>query len=190
MSVLTPPRAALIDQALIDARRWCAGQVIDDRPALEHAVKVAVVLGEHVTDPDPELVAAVLLHDSPEFAPTDLDLDAVLAQRYGSAVVRIVRALEAEHQALDTDHPVITVDDLPVLLASTADKIVALTSLTRRAEKSGDAAGFLAARPVLLGLLEHFAAFADAGVGRVPASMTRQLRLVLDALIATARGTC
>ncbi|MET9263750.1 hypothetical protein [Amycolatopsis sp. NPDC004079] len=188
MTVLTPPRAAPVDRALADARRWCAGQVIDDRPALAHAVRVAVVLGEHVTAPDPDLVAAVLLHDSPEFAPPDLDLDAVLGHRYGPAVVRIVRALEAEHHALDTGHPVITVDDLPVLLASTADKIVALTSLTRRAGKSGDPAAFFAARPALLDLLEHFAAFADAGDGRVPASMTLQLKQVLDTLTATARG--
>lgn len=187
MTVLTPPRPALVNQALTDARRWCTGKIIDDRPALVHAVKVAVVLGEHVTNPDPELVAAVLLHDSPEFAPANLDLDAVLEQRYGPAVVRIVRALEAEHQALDTDKPVITVDDLPVLLASTADKIAALTSLTRRAKKSGDAPGFFAARPALLGLLGHFAAFADASAGRVPASMTRRFQLVLDTLTSTAR---
>lgn len=188
MTVLTPPLAEPIDRALADARRWCAGRIIDDRPALVHAVRVAVVLGEHVTAPDPDLVAAVLLHDSPEFAPVDVDLDAVLDHRYGPKVVRVVRALETEHHALDTGHPVITVDDLPVLLASTADKIVALTSLTRRAEKSGDATAFFAARPALLALLEHFGAFTDAGDGRVPASMTRQLRQVLDTLTATAHG--
>lgn len=189
MTLLTPPRPAIVDRALADARRWCSGHVIDERPALVHAVRVAVALGEHVTDPDPKLVAAVLLHDSPEFAPANLDLDAELEHRYGPAVVRIVRALELEHLALDTGHPVTVVDDAAVLLASTADKIVALTSLTRRAAASGDAEGFFAARPALLGLLEHFAQFADAGAGLVPASMTRQLRQVLNTLIATARGT-
>ena len=83
MTVLTPPRHPLIDNALADARRWCAGQVIDDRPALAHAARVAVTLGEHVTDPAPELIAAALLHDSPEFAPAGIDLDAVLGHRYG-----------------------------------------------------------------------------------------------------------
>ncbi|WP_410570419.1 hypothetical protein [Amycolatopsis sp. cmx-4-61] len=190
MTVLTPPRPPIVDLALADARRWCAGQVIDDRPALAHAARVAVILGEHVAAPAPELIVAVLLHDSPEFAPRDLDLDSVLVGRYGSEVTRIVRALETEHQALDTDHPVISVDDLPVLLASTADKIVALTSLTRRAEKSGDSSAFFAARPALVSLLAHFAAFADAGAGRVPASMTRQLRHVLDILVEAARGEC
>jgi (p)ppGpp synthase/HD superfamily hydrolase len=97
VTVLTPPRHPLIDRALADARRWCAGQVIDDRPALTHAARVAVTLGEHVAHPAPELIAAALLHDSPEFAPAGIDLDAALGHRYGREVVRIVRALEAEH---------------------------------------------------------------------------------------------
>jgi len=137
VTVLTPPRHPLIDNAFADACRWCAGQVIDDQPALAHAARVAVTLGEHVTDPAPELIAAALLHDSPDFAPAGIDLDVVLGHRYGIQVVRIVRALQAEHHALDTDTPIIVADDLPVLLASTADKIVALTSLSRRAHKSG-----------------------------------------------------
>jgi (p)ppGpp synthase/HD superfamily hydrolase len=189
VTVLTPPRHPLVDHALQDARRWCAGQIIDSAPALAHAARVAVTLGEHVVQPAPELIAAALLHDAPEFAPADIDLDAVLADRYGATVVRIVRALEFEHHALDTDHPTITVADPLVLLASTADKIVALTSLTRRAERSGDSTGFFAVRPALLGLLPHFRAFGDAGVGRVPASMTRHLGRVLDTLTTIAQGT-
>jgi (p)ppGpp synthase/HD superfamily hydrolase len=118
-----------------------------------HALHVAVTLGEHVSDPDPELIAAALLHDCPEFAPADLDLDAVLTECYGEVVVRIVRGGQAEHHALDTDHPIITIDEEPVLLASTADKIVALGSLRWRAEKSGDPVAFFTARPALLGLL-------------------------------------
>ena len=189
MTVLTPPRHPLVDHALHDARHWCAGQIIDDRPALVHAARVAVTLGEHVADPAPGLIAAVLLHDSPEFAPAGIDLDAVLGQRYGGEVVRIVRALETEHHALDTDTPIIMADDLPVLLASTADKIVALTSLSRRAARSGDPVEFFAARPALLGLLPHFQAFAAAGAGRVPPSMTRRFGVVLDVLTSTARRT-
>jgi hypothetical protein len=189
VTVLAPPRLPLIDRALTDAKAWCAGHIIDERPALAHAARVAVTLGEHIGDPAPELIAAALLHDSPEFAPDDLDLDRVLAQRYGAEVPRIVRALEAEHQALDTDSPVTTIDDLPVLLASTADKIVALASLSRRAVRSGDSAGFFAARPALLALLPHFEAFRQASSGRVPASMTRRLGQVLDTLITIARGT-
>lgn len=186
MTALTPPRHPLVDRALHDARRWCAGRIIDDRPALAHAARVAVTLGEHVTDPAPELVAAALLHDSPELAPPDTDLDTVLSGRYGWEVVRIVRALEAEHHAMDTEHPTIPVEDLPVLLASTADKIVALTSLSRRAARSGDAARFFAARPALLRLLPHLRAFRDAGACRIPAGMTDHLDCVLTAVVITA----
>jgi hypothetical protein len=189
VTVLTPPRHPLVEHALTDARHWCAGRTIDEQPALAHAVRVAVTLGQHVPDPAPELIAAVLLHDSPEFAPADTDVDSVLELRYGREVLRIVRALETEHDALDTDTPTVTVGDLPVLLASTADKIVALRSLTQRAVRSGDPMGFFAARPGLLRLLPYFREFGDASAGRVPASMTRHLRQVLATLIATARGT-
>jgi putative NIF3 family GTP cyclohydrolase 1 type 2 len=188
VTILTPPRHPLVERALQDARQWCAGHVIDSRPALAHAVRVAVTIGEHVADPAAELTAAVLLHDSPEFAPADVDLDTVLTGRYGAEVLRIVRALEAEHHALDSGAPVVTVDDLPVLLASTADKIVALGSLRHRAVRSGDPVGFFAARPGLLVLLPYFQECRTAGVGRVPASMTDAFGRVLDVLAVTARG--
>lgn len=64
-TVLSPPRHLLVEHALRQARQWCAGHVIDDRPALAHAARVAVTLGEHVADPAPDLVAAILLHGSP-----------------------------------------------------------------------------------------------------------------------------
>jgi (p)ppGpp synthase/HD superfamily hydrolase len=187
VTVLTPPRHPLIEQALRDAQQWCAGRIIDDRPALAHAARVAVTLGDHVPAPEPGLVAAALLHDAPEFAPRDVDLDAVLTQRYGAEMVRIVRALEAEHYALDNDHPSIAVDDRPVLVASTADKIVALTSLSRRAMLSGNPVRFFAARPALLDLLPHFWQFVNAGIGQVPPSMTTHLGRVLSTLTASAR---
>lgn len=188
MTTLTPPRHPLVERALQDARQWCAGRVIDSRPALAHAARVAVTIGEHVAAPAPELIAAALLHDSPEFAPADVDLDSVLGDRYGAEVLRIVRALEAEHLALDSGAPVVTVDDPPVLLAGTADKIVALTSLTRRAVNSGDPVRFFAVRRPLLALLPHFHQCRAAGIGRVPASMTAAFGRVLDLLGATARG--
>ncbi|HWR49295.1 MAG TPA: HD domain-containing protein [Pseudonocardiaceae bacterium] len=182
------PRHPLVEQALRQARQWCTGQVIDDRPALAHAVKVALMLGRHVTDAAPELIAAALLHDAPEFAPPHVDLDLVLGQRYGAEVARIVRALEVAHHALDSATPILAVEDLPVLLACTADKIVALESLLRRAEASGDVEGFFAARPGLLRLLPHFRAFCAAGVDRVPPSMSARLDRVLQG-IAEATAT-
>ncbi|RQW93609.1 HD domain-containing protein [Micromonospora inaquosa] len=182
MTVLSPPRAAIVDRALRDARRWCAGHSIDDRPALAHAVRVAVTIGEHVPNPAPDLIAAALLHDIPDFAPRTPDIYQVLATAYGPQVPRIIAALQAEHQALDMPDPPIRVDDLPVLLASTADKIVALTSLLRRAHTSGDVPDFLRTRPALLTLLPHFRAFHQAAHPRLPASMSARLDTALALL--------
>jgi len=182
VTVLVAPRHPLIRRALADARTWCTGQVIDERPALVHAVRVAVTLARHLPDVSPELIAAALLHDAPEFAPPELDLDAILTSRYGPHVHRIIRALQVEHHALDQPDPPITTDDQPVLLASTADKIVAITSVLRRARASGDPDAFFTARPALLRLLPHFRRFHHAAAGSVPATMTAQLGQVLDLL--------
>jgi hypothetical protein len=78
MSPLTRPRPALVDSALDLARTWCAGHRVDDAPALGHAVKVVLALGRHVPDVPADVVAALLLHDAPEFAPPG-ELDDALA---------------------------------------------------------------------------------------------------------------
>jgi hypothetical protein len=176
----------MVKQALADARIWCRGQVIDDRPALVHAVRVAVTLARHVPDAPASLIAAVLLHDSPEFAPPGLDLDRYLIAGYGHPVQRIIRRLQAEHEALDQPDPPIHVDDLPVLLAGTADRIVALRSLTHRANKSGDPNAFFTRRGPLLDLLPYFRACQQAAHGRIPGAMSDALALALDQLADTA----
>lgn len=187
MTVLTPPRHQLVDLALADAQRWCAGQVIDDRPALTHAARVAVAIGTHVPDVAPEVIAAALLHDAPEFAPNHVDLDGFLAATYGLQVRRLVRGMETEHAALDAERPVIPdPSDTDQVLLSTADKVVALTSLLRRAHLSGDVTGFFAVRRPLLALLDHFAACQKAAVGVVPASLSAALdRILHDLNLAT-----
>lgn len=189
MTVLSPPRPPIIGRALRDARTWCAGHTIDDRPALVHAVRVAVTIGEHVPTPPPELVVAALLHDAPDLAPATVDIYQVLTTDYGPEVPRIIAALHAEHRALDQPDPPIRVDDQPVLLASTADKIVALTSLLRRARATGDVAAFFARRPVLRGLLPHFRAFQQAARPRVPPSMSAHLDTVLTRLEQAATSS-
>jgi hypothetical protein len=180
MTILAAPRHLIVDRALRLAKVWCAGQVIDDRPALAHAARVAVTLGRHVPDVEPDLVAAVLLHDAPYFAPDCVDLDGVLEIGFSPQVRRIVRALEADHAALDHPNPPVHVDDRPVLLAATADQIVALTSLAWRARRSGDVDAFFTARPMLLQLLPHFHACQEAGVGLVPKTMSDELGAALD----------
>ena len=69
-----------------------------------------------------------------------------------------------------------------MLLASTADRIVAFTSLLRRATRSGDTAAFFTARPALVGLLPHFRASHTAARGLVPVTMTAALAVLLDRL--------
>jgi hypothetical protein len=104
------------------ARDWCHGHRIDGAPALAHAVRVALKIGEHLPAAPPELVAAALVHDSPEFAPPDIDLGAVLTVRLGGAVTRVVWALQGEHNALNAYMPELPdPDDLWVLSASAAD---------------------------------------------------------------------
>ncbi|WP_083731208.1 MULTISPECIES: hypothetical protein [Protofrankia] len=67
MTILFPPRHPTVTSALQLARRWCSGHSIDGAPALAHAVRVTVVLGRHHPAAPPALLAAVLLHDAPNW---------------------------------------------------------------------------------------------------------------------------
>ncbi|WP_238432594.1 metal-dependent phosphohydrolase [Micromonospora tarensis] len=147
-----------------------------------HALRVAVTIGQHVPTPSQDVIVAALLHDAPEFAPAERDVYQALTAAYGTEVTRIIAALQVEHRALDEPDPPIRVDDQPVLLASTADKIVALTSLLRRAQSTGNAPAFFDRRPVLCGLLPHFRAFQRAAHPRLPASMSAHLDAALTPL--------
>ncbi len=180
MSVLTRPRHPLVDTALNLARTWCTGHVIDDAPALGHAIRVTLTLGRHLPAAPPELIAAALLHDSPEFA-AGVDLDEVLTSRLGPAVTWVVRAPEAEHAALDTvpGGPPIPVNDPWVLHASAADKIVALTSMLRRAAAAGDPTAFWALRRAFRDLVPYFRAFHRLATPHLPASMAADLDLIV-----------
>lgn len=185
MTALTPPRHPVVDSALTVAKRWCAGRVIDDRPALAHAVRVAVAIGAHQPRVKPQIIAAALLHDGPEFAPPNLDLNHFLTYHYGGEVTRLIRGMQAEHEALDAETPFVPDrTDTDFLLLSTADKLVALTSLMRRARLSGDVTGFFAIRQPLLRLLDHFRACQRSAIGVAPASLTRALGQILNELDA------
>lgn len=181
MSVLTRPRHPTVDIALELARTWCAGHLIDDAPALGHAIRVVLILDRHLPGPPAELVAAALLHDSPEFAPADVDLDGLLTVRLGPAVTRVVRALEAEHVGLDTicGGPPIPIDDPWVLYASAADKIVALTSMLRRATAAPDLAAFWARRGAFRALVPYFRTFHRIAAPHLPVTMAADLDLIV-----------
>jgi hypothetical protein len=188
MTVLSRPRHPVVADALVLAGEWCRGQIIDGAPALGHAVKVALVLGRHVPDAVPELVAAVLLHDSPEYAPKDVDLDALLTVRLGPAVTRIVRGLEREHIALDQRPvPDVTIEDRWTLYASAADKIVSLRSVLGRAARATDTAAYWRARRAFVVRVPYFAGFHTAAAPHLPPGMAGELaRLVVRAEQATA----
>ena len=188
MTVLSHPRHPIVADALDLARQWCDGHSIDGAPALGHAVKVALAVGRHLSDPAPELVAAVLLHDAPEHAPTDVDLDELLTCRLGPAVTRVVRALEREHIALD-ERPVpeIHTGDLWTLYASAADKIVSLESILRRAARAPNPRTYWRARTAFVTRVPYFAAFHTAATPHLPPGMAEELgRLVARAEHATA----
>ncbi|BCB90658.1 HD domain-containing protein [Phytohabitans suffuscus] len=190
MTVLTPPRSPLVDEALELARRWCAGHTIDGAPALRHAVEVATTLGRYVPDAPADIIAAALLHDAPEFA-IDVDLDQVLTNRFGPATTRVVRALEREHAALgQTPAPPFEAGDTVALTASAADKIVSLDSVLRRASFAADRAAYWRTRRPFLALVPYFRAFHTAARTALPAEMAATLgRLVTDAeQVAAGRG--
>lgn len=161
MTVLSRPRHPLVDDALALARIWCDGHVIDGSPALGHAVKVARTLDRHLFRPHPELIAAALLHDAPFFAPPDLNLDLVLTTRFRPGVTHTVRALEREHEALDTQvTPSFSTTDRWTLYATTADKIVAINAIVRRASRAADPAEFWRPRTAFVSRMPYFRAFA------------------------------
>lgn len=176
MGALTPPRPALVDTALDLGRRWCAGHLIDGSPALGHAVKVAHKVDRYVPEADPALIAAVILHDSPYFAPEDTDLDAVLNDRLGPAVKRIVRAIEREHQALAVaELPAIDVSDPHTLVASAADKAVSIAAITRRADRASDVTAYWSTRRAFIKRVPYFCAFAEAAAPHLPTGLAREL---------------
>ena len=189
MTILAPPRHPLVEHSLTTAQQWCSGRVIDDRPALAHAARVAVTIGQHQPAPVPEIIAAALLHDAPEFAPSELDLGRFLTETYGNEVHRLIRGMQTEHDALDRERPILPdATDAPLVLLSTADKIVALTSLLRRAHLSGNVTSFFAARRPLLDLLDHFHACKRATVGAVPDSMSTAFAAILESMNNATNG--
>jgi hypothetical protein len=185
MTVLSPPLHPTIEAALALAREWCEGHIIDGTPALAHAVKVTVKLAQYVPDADPQWLAATLLHDSPFFVPDGIDLDVTLTSRLGAEATRVVRALQGVHEAMDKKlTSQIPTDDRPVLLASTADKIVSLSSILGRALAAEDRRAFWSTRGVFLDLVPYFSAFQAAAAPSLPDRMAAEL----GKLVSIAEG--
>lgn len=198
MSVLSQPRSPVITQAMAIARSWCAGHRIDEAPAYVHAVRVAATLCRHVPQASTDLVAACLLHDAAEFASTRTDFE-VRIQPLGAEVLRIVDALAEEHAAIDhyPDDPNAAPDrlrrlvanDLATVHAMAADKIVAFSSLLRRAARSGNPRRFWEARSALAERLPYFELFVTTTRYCVPWSMATQLMAAFTDLRQAMAGT-
>jgi (p)ppGpp synthase/HD superfamily hydrolase len=194
MTILAPPRAAVVDAALAQARIWCAGHEIDQAPALRHAVAVTVVLGRHHPETRPQVIAATLLHDAPEYAPQHegdgFDLDAHLNWTYGTETCRVVREMERlQHDMRPWNTmPDLDARDAQVVRAACADKIVALSSMLRRAKASGNEAAFWAKRQAFINVIGYFENFGAIAAEVCEADMVDHLAdLVAASRAATAR---
>jgi (p)ppGpp synthase/HD superfamily hydrolase len=180
MTVLTRPRHPLVDDALALARVWCEGHVIDGSPALGHAVKVARTLGRHLIRPHPELIAAALLHDAPFFIPDGLDLDLTLTSRFGPVVTQTIRALEREHEALDSQMTPAFIDaDRWTLYAIAADKIVAINAIVNRARRATNPTEYWQSRTAFVSRVPYFRAFANHAARLLPPLMAAELNAVV-----------
>jgi hypothetical protein len=200
MNVLTPPRASVVDDALAIARVWCSGHTIDGGPALRHACAVAVTLGSYYPDATPELIAAALLHDGPEYAGEQLDR--VVTARLGPAVLDLIRAVDASHVAMGAHAgdpgaaaPELRALPAAVLAAVSADKVVALRAILDRAARAPDRAAYWRRRQSFLHHVPYFRLFATVAAERVPAALACELDRLVSAAeralicgAATGRG--
>ncbi|MCK9876618.1 hypothetical protein MXD59_12655 [Frankia sp. Ag45/Mut15] len=178
--MLTRPRSALITTALDLARGWCAGHVIDNAPALGHAVRVALTLGRHMPVPD-ALLAAVLLHDVPDYRDPD-EVAAAIGDRCGISTLVMMWLIHDEHAAMDLypRDPAAAIRRLnrlpdPVAAALAADKTVSLRYVLGNARRAADPAAYWQARPAFRGLVPYLRAFHTATAHRIPASLAHNL---------------
>ncbi|WP_322755214.1 hypothetical protein [Frankia sp. Cas3] len=190
-TALSCPRPSMVLAALHLARRWCTGHAIDGAPAMAHAVRVAVKLCQYYPTATAELVAAVLLHDSPYFVPDGQDLDIVLSETVGNEVCRIVRAIEQEHFALAvyiSDPRRVEVHlrhaashDRAVVLASAADKAVSLASIMRRVSRAGDICTYWSARSAFVARIPYFWFFVNEVGWILPVGLAEELSVLVAA---------
>jgi HD domain len=167
------------------AAHWCAGHFIDGSPALVHAVKVAALLSR-TCPASPELIAAALLHDGPTYIRPDPMAAAVIA-RCGTDVLRLVRAIHSEHEAMEayrTDpgaaaSRLAELDD-QVLCVLAADKTVSVATIVRRGARAADPAVYWASRGPFLATLPYLSAFADAAAPRIAPSLAVLLTAAIE----------
>ena len=161
--------------ALRLAQLWCDGHRIGSQDALTHALRVVDVLLRHVPDAAPEVIAAAVLHDSPDLAPSEVDLHAVLVTLLSPEVARLVEALRHEHDGLDVgDVPEPPAEDPALMQASAADKIVSIQAVLDGAQ-ANDPATYWSARQGFVAALGYFRSFHDAAGRVLPTTMVDEL---------------
>lgn len=185
MPVFDEPRHPLVEKAVTDARDWCFGHELNGKPAFARATRVVLTLEEHLgADLTPELAAATLLRVAYQFASTEIDIDDYLLEHYSGSVRRILRALQAGHEALATGTTSIDTADLQVVLGVTADTIAELHLLLQQARESVDEARFYTTQTHLHRQVTRLNQFQQTILGRVPESMSNALSNVLAAITA------
>jgi hypothetical protein len=189
MTTTTLPDDPLVWAALRLARLWCDGHRIGGKAALDHAQDVAAVLLRHIPRAEPVVIAAVLLHDSPELAPSHIDLDVVLATVVSPEVARLVRALHHEHEQLATDTPPTPpADDVALMQASAADKIISTTTVLDHA-RTEDPAAYWSARSGFVTALPYLRDFCAAADAVLPPTMATELGDLIDRAGRAISGT-
>lgn len=186
MSVLTKPRSTLVDAAIGLARGWCSGHIIDSAPALAHAIKVVRKAEEHEPDIRPELAAALLLHDAPEYAANDPAVGSAealygfLTIRLNAEVARLVSAFTNEHAAMEELGVNVAHMDREVLLGIAADKAVAIAAIVQRGRVSTDPPAFWAVRSAFITRLPYFRGFTIAARPMLPDRLATELAMAVD----------
>ncbi|WP_157546759.1 hypothetical protein [Hamadaea tsunoensis] len=188
MGHLTRPRHPIVDRALNLSRRYCDGQIIDDAPAFTHACRVAVALGTHDPASTPEMIAAALLHDTPEFAHPDTNLSVALAYGVADGVAPLVLAVHDEHQAMTSGTAPRVPSDGAVTRIMAADKVIAFRALVRRASRSPDPVHFWSHREGLRKLMPWFAEWSALAAPGLPPSLRGQLTQSYAQLSAAMSG--
>lgn len=180
-SVLAPPRPPVVAEALAIARRWCAGHVIDGAPALAHAVRVAALLGRHLPDAPPALVAAVLLHDVPDYTGPE-EFGAEVGDRCGTETLIGLWLIHGEHIAMEqyrhdpdgtTRRLAQLRPDIAAVLA--ADKVISLSYVLAGARRSPDIRAYWSTRRAFLLLVPYFRAFLAATASKLPEGLADEL---------------
>ncbi|WP_241840329.1 hypothetical protein [Frankia sp. CcI49] len=155
--------------------------MIDGAPALAHAVQVALTLGQHVPDAAPELIAAVLLHDVPDYIDPE-KVGTEIVDRCGSETLVALWLIHGEHMAMqlhreNADEAARRLAQLrpDIAAALAADKVVSISYVLRGASQAANLRAYWADRRAFLLSVPYFRAFLAATAERLPEGLADEL---------------